>query len=80
MVEQLNKVQEVRTKRRKVLYEVDEQEIADPCRSFNPVSLSALQIGADNERCGLHQPVGFTTCFPLAKGTDRENCEGPKYG
>jgi hypothetical protein len=30
MVEQLNKVQEVRTKRRKVLYEVDEQEIAYP--------------------------------------------------
>jgi hypothetical protein len=43
------KIEQLRTKRRKVLYEVEEQKITSYYPVFKPVSLSAFQIGADKD-------------------------------
>jgi hypothetical protein len=43
------KIEELRTKRRKVLYEVEQQKFTGQYPVFKPVSLSGFQIGADNQ-------------------------------
>jgi hypothetical protein len=45
---QANKTEEVRTKRRKVLYEAEEQKITPRYPIFKPVSLPDFQIGDDS--------------------------------
>jgi hypothetical protein len=47
MIEQVNKIEEAITKRRKVLYELDKQKNTGHYPVFKPLDLSGFQIGDD---------------------------------
>jgi hypothetical protein len=48
MIEQVNKIEEAITKRRKVLYELDKQKNTGHYPVFKPLDLSGFQIGDDS--------------------------------
>jgi hypothetical protein len=63
---QANKTEEVRTKRRKVLFEVQEQKITSPYPIFKPVSLPDFQIG-DDTYDGLQRLMRRRPCLGAKK-------------